>query len=682
MVGPDSTDRQADMFADDPGPDYASRRKRARVIAGAVGVVVLLGGLAAAAVFLLVDNDAGEDPDATATAFLEAWEQGDIDTMAANVDEPPAELAETYETFADELRVESAEFELGHVEREGDDAQATFEATLGLRSLGEWTYEGNLRLRRTGENGTWLVDWSPAALHPRQQDGDHLTLVSDWPDRGTITDAAGEPLVSEQAATLVGIDQQLMTDIEDRTELHEAFEDHLDIDPATVDAALDAPGVEPEHLVEVVVVPEERFRRIESDLRPVPGIVFRERTLRMGPNEGFAAHLIGATGEVTAELLEELGEPYATGDIVGLNGLEGRFERELAGSPGGEIRVVNDASTEEEDADDDSVEILGEEPEEEDPVVHTFEGTDPVDVPTTLDPEIQLAVDTALDGVDKATGAVVVDREGNIRAAASRPLDDGFNRAFQGNYPPGSTFKVVTTEALLADGLQPDDRIDCAETIVAGGREFKNFEDAQLGSVPFRRAFAESCNTAFISATGALPGSDLVAGAERFGFNSVYSIGLTTADPSFPEPDDPAEQAAASIGQGRILASPLHMATVAAAVNEGTWNPPTLLPELEPSDDTPPPEPQELDPDAAATITELMELVVTEGSGDAAATDEGTVAGKTGTAEFGEGDPLPTHAWFIGSRGDLAVALIIEDGGVGGRDAAPVAGEIFAALPE
>jgi cell division protein FtsI/penicillin-binding protein 2 len=76
-----------------------------------------------------------------------------------------------------------------------------------------------------------------------------------------------------------------------------------------------------------------------------------------------------------------------------------------------------------------------------------------------------------------------------------------------------------------------------------------------------------------------------------------------------------------------------------------------------------------------------MRRVVTEGSGTAADASGTEVAGKTGTAEFGSGDPLPTHAWFIGFRGDLALAIVIEGGGVGGRDAAPVAGQIFAALP-
>ena len=92
-------------------------------------------------------------------------------------------------------------------------------------------------------------------------------------------------------------------------------------------------------------------------------------------------------------------------------------------------------------------------------------------------------------------------------------------------------------------------------------------------------AFAESCNTAFISASAGVPDADLVAAAESFGFNTDYSVGLNTFGGSFPTPADATEHAAASIGQGRVEASPLHMATVAAAVIDGTWDAPVLLPE-------------------------------------------------------------------------------------------------------
>src|SRR5690606_20415218 len=133
------------------------------------------------------------------------------------------------------------------------------------------------------------------------------------------------------------------------------------------------------------------------------------------------------------------------------------------------------------------------------------------------------------------------------------------------------------------------------------------------------------------------------------------------------------------IGQGRVTASPLHMATVGAAVLDGTWEPPVLLPEREVDDA---PEPTSIGEGVPEVLRGLMRRVVTEGSGTAAAVPGADVAGKTGTAEWGSGDPPATHAWFVGLRGDLSVAVIVEGGVAGGEVAAPVAGRVLAALPD
>ena len=87
---------------------------------------------------------------------------------------------------------------------------------------------------------------------------------------------------------------------------------------------------------------------------------------------------------------------------------------------------------------------------------------------------------------------------GDVLAAANRPADD-FDRALQGRYPPGSTFKVVSTAALLRDGLDPGTVVDCPPTLAIEGKSFRNFEGGAAGAVPFSTDFAESCNTAFVS---------------------------------------------------------------------------------------------------------------------------------------------------------------------------------------
>jgi cell division protein FtsI/penicillin-binding protein 2 len=273
----------------------------------------------------------------------------------------------------------------------------------------------------------------------------------------------------------------------------------------------------------------------------------------------------------------------------------------------------------------------------------------------------------------------------------SHPFD-GYNRALLGRYPPGSTFKVVTAGALLASGLRPTDQVDCPKEAKVGGRTFGNFEDEVLGGIPFSSAFAHSCNTAFVQqAAKRLNGDELVATAARFGFGVDPSPGIPAVTSKVPAPADQADLAAEAFGQGRVTASPLQMALVAATVAEGRWHHPTLVTseatssgsDGSGSDDSggsePAASPDPLDAKVAGTLRTLMRQVVTEGTA-APAGLPGKVAGKTGTAEFGTGDPLPTHAWFIGFRGDLAFAVVVEDGGVGGRVAAPAAARFLRGL--
>src|SRR5207302_7839242 len=138
-----------------------------------------------------------------------------------------------------------------------------------------------------------------------------------------------------------------------------------------------------------------------------------------------------------------------------------------------------------------------------------------------------------------------------------------YDRALVGRYPPGSSFKVVTTAALLQAGLTPSTVVPCPPSAVVGGKPFTNFEGEAPGAVSFVTDFARSCNTAFVGLSGRLTGQSLGDAARTFGFGTKWSLPLASSSGQFTVPGDAAELAADAIGQGKVLASPLGMALVA-----------------------------------------------------------------------------------------------------------------------
>ncbi|MEO3785507.1 penicillin-binding transpeptidase domain-containing protein [Actinocorallia sp. B10E7] len=384
-----------------------------------------------------------------------------------------------------------------------------------------------------------------------------------------------------------------------------------------------------------------------------------------GSSSGSVQQLLGPVGPATDKAAAELGAPYRKGDPVGLDGLNRQYEKRLAGTPATIVRIV--------DARDKPVKAL-----------QLFGGGPGEPLKTTIAPRVQLAAGQALSTAKKNASMVVVrPSTGEILAVVNKP--GGYNRALMGQYPPGSTFKVVTAAALVAGGLKPGSTVDCPATTTIGGRTFKNAEYEKFGSIPFRDAFAHSCNTTFAAlAVDRLGEKRLAQVTAQFGFNAPIIAGLPAVRASFPAVKDDTALASAAFGQGEVLTSPLNMASVAAAAADGTWRSPRLVPAslapqaLDAGGKKPEPD-HPLDPNVRKALRVLMPAVVTEGTAHAVDFPAGT-AGKTGTAEFGSGENPPTHAWFIGYRGDLAFSVIVEDGGTGAEAAAPIAARFLRSL--
>jgi cell division protein FtsI/penicillin-binding protein 2 len=356
-----------------------------------------------------------------------------------------------------------------------------------------------------------------------------------------------------------------------------------------------------------------------------------------------------------APILAANGTPLATVARSVTADLEVAQERRLAGTPRTDITVIDGAG-------------------HRVATVATLPSHRGTAVRTTIDPAAQRAAEAALAGEKKSAALVAVNaRTGAVLAAASVNTG-GFDQAIAGGFPPGSTFKILDSSALIEHGLTPASAARCPKTITEDGEVFHNAEgDGPVASL--LAAFTESCNTAFIGLVAShLTASDLPGIAASYGLGKPLHIGLIAFGGSVPKPVDGADMAATSIGQGRVLVSPLDMAMVAAAVDTGIVRSPRLV--IGRGSTTT----SRLPAGVVSGLHTMMASVVASGTAAGTGLPAGTYA-KTGTAQFGTTKPLKLDAWLVGFRGDIAfAALVVDSPGDGGPTCGPIVARFLTAL--
>lgn len=268
----------------------------------------------------------------------------------------------------------------------------------------------------------------------------------------------------------------------------------------------------------------------------------------------------------------------------------------------------------------------------------------------------------------------------NLIKDSNSPL---LNRATDGFYPPGSIFKVVVSAAALRNNII-DYEIDCMGKVNIEGYEIKDSGEKQHGTVNLDKAFTQSCNSYFVHLGIKLGSNSLRNEAIKFKFNKSLQSTMKLKGGSFVSKNDNKNIAQQSIGQGEVLVTPLHAALIASTIaNEGIMVEPYIIYSIADSNGkiikTFKSKNSEkiIDKNNAEKIKELMIDVVQSGTGKNAKISGIQVAGKTGTAENPQGKP---HSWFIGfapaDNPNIAIAVIIENGGGGSSNAAPIAGKI------
>nr|WP_169167174.1 penicillin-binding transpeptidase domain-containing protein [Cellulomonas taurus] len=602
----------------------------ALVAVGLVGVLAACGG------------DDGDDRQQVADALAAALTDGDFSQVplaGATADDAAARRTEVNAGLDPWQPTVTA----GAV-RDGadaDSAAATLSYTWDLDGA-SWTYDTHAPLTRTDDG--WQATWSSMLLAPDLTDAEVLTVQRSMPERAQVLGAGDAVIVENRPVNRVGLDKtRLSADQWDAAARQLATA--LELDPDDYAAQVAAAGEKA--FVEAIVIRDGDPNYDTGALIALPGVIATTDTLPLAPSRTFARPVLGSVGQATAEIVAQSEGAVAAGDLTGLSGLQRQFDDQLRGTPGLTVMAGDRA-------------LFSSEPQVGEPLR------------LTLDPTVQTIAENVLSSKTEGASALVAIRPstGELVAAASGPGGDGTSTATLGLYAPGSTFKVASSLAMLRTGITPDTPVECPATLNVDGREFQNvpgYPTDKLGTITLRTAVANSCNTAFLGARDTVQQAALADAAQSLGITEA-ELGFAATLGAVPTDATGTDHAASLIGQGRVQATPLGMATVAASVVAGHRVLPQLVVGTAPTAAEPA---HPLSTDEADALRSMMRAVVTEGGSTFLQDVPGVeVIAKSGTAQYGDGDQA--HAWMIAGQGDLAVSVFVETGTSGVDTAGPL----------
>jgi penicillin-binding protein 2 len=524
--------------------------------------------------------------------------------------------------------------------------------------------------------------------------------------RGILFDRNGLPLVDNRPAFTLSL---IPREMEDRNSVVARLSALLKIPVGELLETLDrvpADSIRPVRVRRGLSL--EDVTKVEERKLELPGVIVEVEPQRVYPTSTFAAHLLGYVREVNDEQMKQ--GRYRRGDMIGQSGLERLLDEHLRGRDGGERMEV--------DAMGRPVQVM-----------RRDEPNPGAQVVTTVDRRIQEAAERAMAG--RAGAVVVMDpRNGDVLAMTSSPafpldrltgnvgrdewvrlvrdpMTPLMNRALQGQYPPGSIFKIIVTAAGLQEGsLTPMDSVYCNGEFHLGDWTFKDWKPGGHGHLDLHGAIVQSCDIFFYQAGLRVGGDAMARYAQAFGLGAPTGIdlggerfGLVPFSPAQRQRTKHVWHAGdtvnMSIGQGKLLVTPLQIARMMSAVANGgiLWKP-RLVQRVERADGTMAynssskmTEHVDLSPVVWAFLRHALTAVVREGTGAAARIPGLEIAGKTGTAQtIAKSDSAKgqDHAWFASfapaDDPQVVVVVLVERGGHGGQAAAPIARQIYEAI--
>ena len=540
---------------------------------------------------LVLSGCGGGDP-SPEQRFADALSSGDVQA-AADLTSDPAAASTAITAMLDGLNAQGRSFT---VSENGDAFTLAADWSFGDGKQWQYSTEG----RVDGD----VIAWDPAVLAPGLAAGSTVRFTPTSGTPAEVRASDGQPIMTQQVVTLV--DVQAPADTAALARLLNPIVPTITAESLGADL-----GKSDGKPITAVALREQDVEPVRDQLAAVPGVELVQQTRLLTVDRALSSPVLADLTTVWQAQQDE--------------------------SAGWAVQLVNADGTARRLAGQDAAPVP--------------------DIDTTLDLRLQTRAEDALASVPQPAAIVALrPSTGAVLAVAQNaPADAQGAIALTGLYPPGSTFKTVTTSAALQAGkVTPDTVLPCPGTENIEGRQIPNDDNFDLGSVPLHSAFAHSCNTTMGRLAVSLPPDALQQAALQFGLGVDYvTPGLTTVTGTVPTAQTPAERVESAIGQGAVTASPFGMALVAASIANGTTPAPTMIvgkPGVADRSVTPTPA------DVDAALRSMMRETVTDGTARTLA-DLPNLEGKTGTAEYGEG--TRPHGWFVGMDGDLAFAVFV-----------------------
>jgi cell division protein FtsI/penicillin-binding protein 2 len=634
------------------------RRPRHRRPAAMIAVIIAALALTACGHAKKVPPEQQE-----AQAYLTALGAADLATAGLHTTDPGAATAAITKSLtglADGGSGLRGEFRVtGLADRQPTSATANYDVSWHLPGVASpWKYTGSLPMVKQAEN--WRVRWQAGDIHPQLPEGSHLTLKRSQPTRAALQDGNGAPLFAPTPVVTVGINPAAVRNLSGLA-VRLAAVPALQTTAAEITSAVKAAAKD--QFVPIITLRRAVYEQVKPAIFNLPGTQFQSETRLLPPTSNFAKPLLGSVGPATAEIVEASQGQIKAGDTVGVSGLQRALDDQLRGTPGVEVYAAAAA----------------------DATLGAKLGTVAPPVPgkpvrLTLDRTIQAAADATLAHESLPAAVVALQPSTGKILAVANSSDAPGDIALTGQYPAGSTFKIATyTAALQSDpALTAQTAVDCPATVTVNGRTFENENKFSHGRIPLTAAFGYSCNTTAITFGMKLPAGALAKAAGNLGLGADWSLPVPAFSGSIPPSATGTEQAAEAIGQGKVLVSPLLMASLAGAAASGTPIAPSLVTGQQAKSGT------ALDSRVRTEMNALMRATVAMpgATGYALLHDlPGEIRGKTGTAEFGTDTPPQSHSWFAGVRGDLAIAVFVYGGENSTTGAVPLARQFFTKVP-